>query len=511
MCVRTRARAWWRLAILCVAAAGWAGAAGQERVNLLFLYADDLGAWALGHAGNDDVATPVLDGLADDGARFLNAFVTTPVCSPARAGLMTGRYGTELGITDYLGGREDAGGGLDPSVSSWVKELQAAGYRTGLVGKWHLGSDERSHPTRHGYEHFVGFLGGGCAVENPTFEVDGEQVELEGLADDLVVAGAIEFLEQVAGGGAPFALSVHFRAPHAPWVPVADEDAAPYVGKELALEDFPGLDEKRVREELREYYGSVSGLDRNVGEILAAVERLGLGGETVVIFTSDNGYNLGHHGLWSKGNAQWRVVGDPPEGERFYDGSRVAAGGERAISRSRPNLFDTSLRVPVLVRWPGRVVPGLRITDSVTQLDWFPTLLEMAGAADVARGGYPGRSLVGLLEGKRDPEWDQGVFLQYDMKHGLEAWMRGFRTPEWKLVMDYRSGKIELYDLFNDPGERHNLAVAGSGEEAVGTPQHRYLLEAIMRRKMTAIDDLAHRRDPVGEELERLRSVEGLE
>jgi uncharacterized sulfatase len=415
-----------------------------ERPNILFVYTDDQALWTLGASGYRSARTPNMDRLAREGAYFTNAFTTTPVCSPSRAGLLTSRYGSELGVTDWLNPKVDAGMGLDPATVTWSEVLTASGYRSGLVGKWHLGLEERFHPTRTGYPYFFGHLAGSMAVRDPTLEVDGKDVKVPGFTADLLTDRAIEFLR--VQKSAPFLLSLHYRAPHAPWLPLQEEDLAPF--RDLALEipnpDYPGLDVAKVEKNLREYLGSVHSVDRNLGRLLAVLDELGLTQRTLVIFTSDHGYNMGHNGIWHKGNGHWIVKEPPP-------------GTDNVPQGQRPNLYDHSLRVPCLVRWPGVVQPGTVIERTVTNLDWYPTLLAAAGAAPPEGVKLRGRSLMPLLRGEK-PAWDDDLYVEYSTRHQSRTHMRAYRTPAWKLVRDFLNpGRGELYHLSADPEERRNL------------------------------------------------------
>ena len=439
------------------------GAGADERPNLLFVFTDDQGAWAANYAGTPYAHTPALDRLRSEGASFTNSFVTTPVCSPSRATLMTGRYASELGISDWINHRlpEEQELGLDPATITWPELLAEAGYATGLVGKWHLGTAERFHPTRHGYQYFMGLLRGGCPPQNATLEEDGEERKFEGLTIDILTDRAIGFLEEHAAG--PFALSVHYRAPHAAWLPVADEDWAPYAELDPALPepDFPKLDVAKAKKNTREYLAAVSSIDRNVARLLNTLEQLELDENTVVVFTSDHGYNIGHHGLMYKGNAFWLTTEPPPE--RPW---HVAAeeGAPKIARMRRPNLYDTSLRVPTLVRWPGVVEPGATVERTVSNLDWFPTILSLAGVEVPKEKVVRGRDIGPLLRGE-EVEWDDTLYPEYDMHHGSDSWMRGYRTPEVKVIFDLRyDGRGELYKLSDDPDEQRNLFTAESVE-----------------------------------------------
>jgi len=422
--------------------------AGDSAPNIVFIYTDDQAPTALGAAGNTQIHTPCIDRLFREGARLDNAFVTTPVCSPSRASLMTSRYASELGIFDYIDPRLEHDHGLDPETLTWPEVLAANGYRTGLVGKWHLGTADRFHPTCNGYDYFMGIRAGGTTPRDPLLEIDGDQRKFEGLTVDIFTDQAIDFVRR--NQGERFLLSLHYRAPHAPWLPVRDEDWAPYADLDPLIPnpDYPLLDIAKIKRMSREYMASVSGVDRNVGRLLDTIDELGLRDRTVVIFTSDHGYNLGHNGVWYKGNAQWQLTTLP---EQRWPGIPAL---------QRPNLFDQSLRVPAAVRWPGVIPPGTVVDPTVTNLDWYPTLLAMAGVEVPPTVTVRGRNMLPLLRGE-SLDWDDDLYAEYSMKHGASTHMRMLRTPTWKLMIDYQNqGRAELYDLVSDPHETRNLVAA---------------------------------------------------
>ncbi len=414
-------------------------ASEPERPNIISIVTDDQGRWTLGAYGNREARTPNMDRIAREGAKFLNAFVPTPVCSPSRASFMTGLYGTQIGITDWISPAEAAGGrGLPVSTTTWPEVLQKNGYKTALLGKWHLGDMQQFHPTRRGFDHFFGFLGGGNTPMNPTLEVSGKQTQLEGPLPDRLVDEAIRFVE--TNRDRPFGLLVHFRAPHLPYGPVPDEDSAPFTDLDPTVPKAPGLDEKQVKRLTREYYASIHSVDRNLGRLLERLDELDLTRRTIVLFTSDHGYNLGHHGIHTKGNGFWM------------------AGGVNGPKR--PNMWDTSIRVPLLVRWPGVVKPGTEIAEPVSNIDTFASVLGMLGVAvpDAANGlKHQGADFSPLLRGQNVP-WRDAIFGQYDLHNGGQANMRMVRAGGWKLVRHHlTNGLDELYDLDGDPDERTNL------------------------------------------------------
>jgi len=451
------------------------------RPNLLFIVTDDQAprAWGRSPQSYPDVRTPHMDRIAEEGSYLPNAFVVTPVCSPSRASLLASRYGTELGITDFI--LPDSERGLPPETVTWAEQLQEAGYATGLVGKWHLGSQDRHAPTRHGYDYFFGFRIGRTSLKNPTLEENGQRQTYEGFTTNILTDRALRFIKRRQEESAPFALSLHYRAPHAPWLPLPEQDWTPFenLDPQIPNPDYPGLKTDELKQQTRRYLASVASVDRNVGRLLDALDRRGLAENTVVVFTSDHGYNLGERGIWHKGNGVW-IVEDPPPAT------------ENIPARWRPNMFDRSLRVPVAVRWPGRIAPGTVVEETITFLDWYPTILDLAGVGappDSAR--VRGRSFLPLLKGGSLPGWKEDFYAQYSMHHQARAYMRSYRTEAWKLVRDLLNPeRSELYHLAEDPEERVNLIDSTA-------PQARAARERLNERlieRMSAVGDTLLRR-----------------
>ena len=439
------------------------------RPNILFICTDDQAPWAAGFAGNKDAQTPNLDRLRSEGAWLTNSFTVTPVCSPSRAALMSSRYSSELGIYDWI--KPDERHGLDPQLPTWPRLLQQAGYQTGLIGKWHCGHTPANHPTKHGYEYFMGLLMGGCATRGPMLEKDGQSQKFEGLAEDIFTEHALQFIERHKAGR--FALSLHFRAPHTAYLPVADEDAAHFTSKALTLPEYPGLDVKKTETNMRAYLSSMACVDRNVGRLMRQLDELQLRQNTVVIYTSDHGYNIGQHGIWHKGNAGWMLKQDPPK-----EWPNIPA-------KTRPNMFDTSLKLPTLVRWPGVVKPDSTIDRTVTNIDWFPTLCAITGTKLPSDAVIRGRDISPALRAQPLSGSDD-YYGEYNMRVGAKTAMRAYRTREWKLMLDFANpGRGELYDLVADPGETVNLF----GSDSPPAKQARAALEAKIRAKMELLGD----------------------
>ena len=419
--------------LACATAFGQTLAHAADRPNLIAVVTDDQGRWAMGAYGNREIHTPNMDRIAAEGALFENAFVATPVCSPSRAVYLTGLYSTECRITDYINPAE-AAVGVGLKKGTWVQVLKAHGYRTALIGKWHLGELAPHHPSQFGFGHFYGFLPGGNRPMDPTLEVNGELQKLQGPLPDLLTDDAIEFIE--ANRQAPFALLLHYRAPHSPYGPVPDEDLAHYADLDPTVPSFPGADVEQVKQKTKAYYGSVSSVDRNLGRLLDALDELKLAQNTLVVFTSDHGYNLGRHGISTKGNGTWM------------------AGGVNGPAR--PNMWDTSVRTPMAARWPAVIKPGTQIKQMVSHLDMYRFVL---GALDIPvpeDSQARGVDFSPLLKGRAIPARPT-LFGQYDLHNNSLAYLRMARTDRWKLVRHFHSPALdEFYDLQTDPDEKRN-------------------------------------------------------
>ena len=455
-------------------------AQGQaEKPNIIFIMTDDQGPWAFGAAPNPQAYTPNIDRLCRQGVRLLNYFVTTPVCSPSRASLLTSRYSSEVGIPDYLSNRNSELG-LDVRLATWPRLLDEAGYATALIGKWHLGKKDRYYPTHYGYDEFAGFRAGGAISKDPMVEINGKVQKVSGYTPDILADLAIDFVRRNSKG--PFLLSLHFWAPHAntanftadgdrTWLPLSDADWGRFRNSDPVLPqpDYPRLDIPRAKRMMREYLASVASADRNLGRLLDTLDELNISRNTIVIFTSDNGYNLAHNGIWHKGNGRYLLTDN---------------------RGPRPNLYDNSLKVPAVIRWPGVIKAGTTVSETVTNLDWFPTILAMAGVPAAGSVTVHGRNFLPLLTKDAAVKWDNDFFAQYTMWpwNQTGAVLRCYRTPYWKLVRDFKhEGGDELYNLADDPEETRNLI--GSSDAKIR--QIRNVLNARLMKKMKEINDPA--------------------
>ena len=400
----------------------------EKKPNVVFILTDDQGPWAAGCCGNDEIRTPFLDRLASEGTRFSNFFCTSPVCSPARASLMTGRIPSAHGVHDWI--RE---GNMPPDrarylegLTCYTDVLAANGYTVGLSGKWHLGD---SLAPQHGFSHWFAMPTGGSQYNDAGMIRDGQVETQPGYLTDVITDDALEFISANREG--PFCLSVNYNAPHTPFTGHPPEIVDSYDDCPFRTCPQEALHPWAVqgaavhmgnRESLKGYFAAITALDLNVGRILERLEQLGIRGNTLVLFSSDNGYSCGHHGFWHKGNGTFPL-----------------------------NMYENSVKVPFIVSQPGRIPAG-RVSEAMaSQYDFMPTLLEYLGLPDPNDDMSPGRSFLPALSGETNDAGEEiVVFDEYGP-------VRMIRTREWKYVHRYPYGPHELYDLVNDPGERSNL------------------------------------------------------
>lgn len=415
--------------------------------NLVAIVADDLAAWTLGCYGGKEIPTPNLDRLAAEGVRFENAFVHTPVCSPSRATYLTGLLPCQIGFSDWLNPKQEKTQGIRPDAKSWPSVLLENGYVTGLIGKWHVGSGEKSLPWHNGIQEFTGNLGGGWRPDKVNFVTEkGGTFSPPGFSVEICTDLAMMFIDRHKEQ--PFALLVHYREPHAAYVPMPEQDMESSRAAMIKVPEYPGLKQPYATNERRDYYAAVAALDRNVGRILDHLKKSGLAKNTIVTFTSDHGYNVGEHGIQHKGNGRWITT------DHFNEPA--------------PNMFDSSLRIPLLVSGPAVRKPGSVVGAWVTNRDTFPSMLGLLGVAIPADAPPLARDFSPSVRGEAlaAEMFPNELFGQYDLVNfPIHARMRMIRTERWKLLLrlDDRT-QSELYDLRADPDERHNLfGSEGSG------------------------------------------------
>ncbi len=458
----------------------------NERPNILFIVTDDQGPWTFSFQSDLNAHTPNLDKLAGSGAVFTNCFSNSANCSPSRAALISGRYPSETGVTDLFARTEVEG--LPVEFTTFPDVLKANGYNTAFIGKWHLGENEHQKhfwPTRRGYDKFTGFSLHGAMSKSPTLRVDEEWHHFEGeYTSDLLTDIAMDYMDEfiTGSGDVPFLLSLHYWAPHAntgfpegfkmpergrSWLPLKDEDMAYWdtLSVRFPHPDFPNLDSVLLDRYIREYNASVHSVDRNLERLMEYLEANSLIDNTIIIFTSDHGYMSGHNGLWHKGRGWW-MTKDQRDPYGIYEGWR------------RENLYDNTLKVPFIIKWPGAINEPIVIDEVISFVDIFPTLLEMADIEKPENLLLRGNSIVPLIK-KGDINWDNDLYAEFSD-------LRTYRTTEWKIVKDFSENAIhELYDLHNDPEERQNLYNSNRSDVIVIREQ----LERMLTEKMTSIND----------------------
>jgi arylsulfatase A-like enzyme len=412
-----------------------------SRPNIVLILTDDQGFWAMGCSGNSEIHTPHLDRLAKSGIRFDNFFCTSPVCSPARASLLTGRIPSQHGVHDWIKAgnspiEKDRGGVLIEYLKGqkgYTDILTQNGYTCGISGKWHLG--DALHPQK-GFSFWEVHAKGGGPYYNAPLVRNGRVYYEDRYVTDVITDNALKFLGMQSTVNNPFYLSVHYTAPHSPW----DRDQHPEniydtYYKDCKFESIPvepmhpwqvsgtPYGDKHNRTAiLAGYFAAVTAMDINVGRILEKLEAAGLRENTLVLFTSDNGMNMGHHGIYGKGNGTF------PQ-----------------------NMFDTSVKVPMIISRPGHVPEGELRGELLSHYDVMPTLLDYLGMKNTDADTLPGKSFADLLEGKKsEVREDVVVFDEYGP-------VRMIRTKEWKYIHRCYYGPHELYNMANDPSEKNNL------------------------------------------------------
>ena len=434
----------------------------MKKPNIIFILIDDMGWRDLACCGSEFYETPNIDRLAGQGMRFTDAYAACPVCSPTRASILTGKYPATVGITDWI----DWGGSIHPargrvidvpylkalptSEHSLARALKDGGYTTWHVGKWHLGG-EGHLPQDHGFDVNLG----GCHCGSPGRggyfspwtipDLEDANVPEGTHLTDYLTDRAIDLIRQ--RDGLPFYLNMWYYSVHTP-IQAKDEKIRKYEAKARALgldqvktfeegEPFP-CEHKKDQRILRRlvqsdpvYAAMIESLDENIGRLLGAIEECGEADNTIVVFTSDNG------------------------GLATSEGSPTC---NAPLSEGKGWMYEGGTREPLFIRWPGRIQPGSACNVPVTSPDFYPTLLEAAGMEAIPDKHVDGVSLVPLLEGGASLDRD-AIFWHYP-HYANQGGTPGssVRTGDHKLIEFFEDGRIELYDLVNDPGEHRDLS-----------------------------------------------------
>ncbi|MEO8025130.1 MAG: sulfatase-like hydrolase/transferase [Bryobacteraceae bacterium] len=417
--------------------------ASSPRPNVVMFMTDDHGAWATGAYGCREMHTPNIDRLAAGGTKFSRAFACTPVCSPSRVTYLTGTIPSRNGVQDWLVPDDSYG----PTTRNWYagltpysEVLARNGYSLGMCGKWHMGKDDQAQA---GFNYWATIPGGGGTYRDPTFVVNGEKRAMRGYKTDLVADHALDFLSR-QNNDRPFYLLIPFYAPHTPFDYQPDEYRKGFDGSRFSCFprtpmnpwQNPELARNQNNEKsMHAYSALIAGVDHNVGRVVNRLEEMGVRDNTLVIFTADQGWNAGHHGVWGKGN------GTVPF-----------------------NMYEESLRVPMIWNHPGHIRAGQTLDPMISSYDYFPTILDYLGVPEPPTGHRVGHSYAGFLRG-RPPQWRNRLYFEY-------SYVRGVRTENLKYIERTKEWPSELYDLEADPGETRNV---------IGDPRHRKQLEALRK------------------------------
>ena len=409
-------------------------------MNILVLFNDDHGQWALPAYGNRELKTPSIDHLAKSGIVFENAFTPIPVCSPARASFFTGLMPSQHGVHDYIAAADKF------HQTQWLDNfdtlpelLSGAGYHCGFSGKWHLGQDEKVQP---GFDDWFS-LSGNYPIQHKgdyRYSDNGQITPLAGYKTHYIADRTVEFLRAMPSDR-PFFHFTSFYATHSPWAGQPERLVEPYRGCSFA--DIPseervfggnilniesgGASQAEQQEERAQYYASVSAIDEAVGRIMDELETSGELENTLVIYTSDHGLCLGHHGIWGKGNAT-----------------------------APQNMIEESIRIPMILSAPGHLPRGQRRSEFADHLDLFQTVLDAANLASPT-ASHAGASLMNL-GATHSTNWRGEQFGEYGTA-------RMIRTTTHKFIRRYDNRPDELFDLTQPAGEGRNILLDGASNE----------------------------------------------
>ncbi|MBA3949769.1 MAG: sulfatase-like hydrolase/transferase, partial [Acidobacteria bacterium] len=396
--------------------------------NIVFIMTDDMGYGDIGPYGVVDAKTPHLDRLWREGVKLTDGYANGATCSPTRAGFITGRYQQRAGFEAPLRSGHDHELGLPPSDTSLPRMLKAGGYATGLIGKWHLGFTPAFGPNAHGFDEFFGFLAGAVDFYShrrgdgaPDLYENTTPVRAPGYLTDEITDRSVAFLERHATG--PFFLEVAYNAPHWSFQPPdrrpADPLAVPNPAGEsdLRLQQLPGDAVPATR---ADYVRMIERADEGVGKILDALDRLGLAENTLVIFTNDNG-------------GEWLSRNDP-------------------FSHRKSSVWEGGIRVPMILRWPGRIPAGTTSSQVAITMDLTATILAATRSSIPESHHLEGMDLMPMLSGTA-PVVPRELFWRVP---GGGQPKKAVRSGRWKLLREPE--RSMLFDLEADPGERQDLA-----------------------------------------------------
>ena len=388
----------------------------QRRPNIVVILADDLGYGDLGCYGNTRIQTPNQNALAKDGIRFTDFHSSGAVCSPTRAGLLTGRYQQRCGVPVVISAKNHRDHGLSPNEITFSKQLKAAGYATGIFGKWHLGYHPRFNPDKHGFDRFRGYVSGNVDYISHIDQTgaadwwdNSTPIEEEGYTTHLITKHAVSFIEE--NKDSPFCLYVAHEAPHYPYQGPNDKadrtigGSAPNHG---TRKDIAGAYKEMIEE-----------MDKGVGEIVTTLRRCGLEQNTLIFFFSDNG--------------------------------AMKYGSNGPLHGFKGSLWEGGHRVPAIAYWPGKIAPGQTSNQTTISLDLFPTMIALGGVSIPQEHKIDGANLLPLLTNNKRIK-DRTLFWAYQKQKAV-------RKGSWKFIVFEKEMEREyaLFNLDEDLGEKINL------------------------------------------------------
>lgn len=458
----------------------------MKKTNVVFILSDDHGQWAVGAYGNKEVKTPNLDRLANDGILFNNFYCVSPVCSPARASILTGKIPSQHGVHDWIGNgcvKKEDYENIKVSKKRYIASLGSAtnedyhnvsddekvlykkisqynfvkhevkkpiqylkdsvaytellrdnGYECGIVGKWHLGD---SATPQKGFSFWSVIGKGGCIYHLPDFYRNGKLEVSDKYITDTITDESISFIKNCVDKDTPFCININYTAPHSPWIKEDQQEVVWNSYNDCKFESVkdegihpwqvdrrhPGFDNQEKRKYmLQGYYSAITSMDNNIGKLIEELENLNILEDTIIIFTSDNGMNLGQHGIWGKGNGTFPM-----------------------------NFYDSSIKVPTIIYKKSSSKKGGVNNNMYSHYDFFPTILDWCDVDYNLDSSYPGKSFASILDSNDDKK--DNVLVVFD-EYGPN---RMIRNDRFKLIHRYPYGPHELYDLQNDTNEEINL------------------------------------------------------
>lgn len=409
------------IAALALLSLTGSGKVNAQKPNVIFILTDDQGYGDLGCHGNPWLKTPNIDKLYSESVRFTNFHVGT-TCAPSRAGLMTGKYCNEVGVWHTINGREL----LAKEEVILAGNMKAAGYRTGIFGKWHLGDNYPFRPQDRGFDDVLIHGGGGIGQQpdywgndyfDDTYIRNGKPEKFDGYCTDVWFREAMKFIE--TNKNKQFFCYLPINAPHGPHN-VAPEYTRPY-------ENNPSITKPK-------FYGMIANLDENVGKLRAELNRLGIDKNTILVFMTDNG-----------------TAG----GGEFDDAEKLTKGYNAGLRGRKGSPYDGGHRVPFFIHWPdGGIFSGKDIGTITSCIDFMPTILDLCAIPTLEGLKFDGLSLKPLITSPNVAWPERILFTDNQRREQLVKWKEfAAMTDRWRLV-----GKDELYDMSNDPGQEHNVA-----------------------------------------------------